>query len=81
LHAAIKSKYLPESNFTANWKDADSPEARVAIAKVSTKKTKEWFKRIDRGEYLGEIIFKYFDQMNGKHLKKMFENLSNWIDK
>lgn len=80
LHVAIKSKYVLESNFTTNWKDSDSPEARVAIAKVSTIKEKEWFKRIDRGEYLGEIIFKYFDQMDDKHLKKMFENLSNWID-
>jgi len=80
LNAAIKSKYLPESKFALNWKEADSPEARAAIAKVSTIKTKEWFKRIDRGEFLGEIIFKYFDQIGDKHLKRMFEALSNWID-
>lgn len=51
---------------------------RQAIGK--TAKDKEWFKRIDRGEFLGSIVFKYFNQIKDKKLKEQLENLSNWVD-
>lgn len=73
---SIKSKY--GQNFPNNWKDQDTLEMRRAIGE--TVKNKEWFKRIDHGEFLGSVIFKFFDQMKGKKLRELLETLSNWID-
>lgn len=86
MKTSIQSKY--KGNFPENWKEADSTEMRTALAATSLsgkKDRKEWFKRIDRGEFLGEIIFKYFDQIKdennqNKHLREMLLNLSKWID-
>ncbi len=79
LEASVKSKYSADQVFPADWKDADSALIRKAIGLAAWKK--EWFKRIDHGEMLGKIIFKYLDAMpDGLHLKKMFTELSNWID-
>lgn len=74
---------LPES-----WRDSETLGLRKAIASASQQKHKKkeekrkaWFKRIDHGEALGEVIFKCFDAMdNTKHLKVMLTNLSDWID-
>jgi len=70
------------------WRNNETPELRKAIASASQQKHKEreekrkaWFKRIDHGEALGEVLFKCFDAMDdSKHLKVMLTNLSNWID-
>ena len=51
---------------------------RQAIGK--TAKEKDWFKRIDHGEFLGSIIFNYFGEMEDKKIKKQLEDLSSWID-
>lgn len=72
---SVKSKYgreLPD-----NWKENDSPEIRKAIGEVA--KENKWFKRIDHGEFLGSVIFKYFDQIKDKRLGKTLQELSNWI--
>lgn len=80
LKDSIKSKY--EGAFPDDFKNTDTPEMRQAMGKASLikKDDKEWFKRIDRGEFLGSIIFKYFDNMKDKKLKEQLEHLSNWID-
>jgi putative ATP-dependent endonuclease of the OLD family len=45
-----------------------------------TAKKKGWFKRIDHGEALGNVIFQYFDGIDEEiHLKKMFTDLSTWV--
>lgn len=39
-----------------------------------------WFKRIDHGEALGKIIFEHWNQIEtDKRIKKMFEDLSEWV--
>ena len=80
LKDSIKSKY--EGAFPDDFKNTDTLEMRQAMGKASLikKDNKEWFKRIDHGEFLGSIIFKYFDNMKDKKLKEQLENLSNWID-
>jgi len=78
LKESIKSKY--KGTFPDEFKNTDTPEMRQAIGKASLVKDKEWFKRIDHGEFLGSIIFKYFDNMKDKKLKEQLEHLSNWID-
>lgn len=79
LEESVKSKYSAGQIFPADWKDTDTPLTREAIGLAAWKK--EWFKRIDQGEMLGKITFRHFDAMqDGLHLKKMFTELSNWID-
>jgi putative ATP-dependent endonuclease of OLD family len=78
-----------EDSLPDSWRDNETPELRKAIASASQQKHKEregkrkaWFKRIDHGEALGEVIFKCFDEMDeAKHLKVMLKSLSDWIDK
>ncbi|MFD2966281.1 ATP-dependent nuclease [Sphingobacterium bambusae] len=81
LEASIKAQFPHGYRFNQNWLEEDTSELRTALAKASVKKDKEWFKRIDHGEFLGSIIFEYFDQINERALlKQNFEGLINWID-
>jgi hypothetical protein len=50
---SVRSRY--GENFPDNWMMSDTFEMRQAIGK--TAKDGEWFKRIDRGEFLGSIVF------------------------
>lgn len=76
LKASIRSRY--EESFPDNFKDSDTLEMRKAIGNASN--AKDWFKRVDHGEFLGNTIFNHFDEMNDKRLKNQLEALSNWID-
>lgn len=78
IKQSIQSHYnkgtLPE-----NWKENDSEDLRKAIG--NTSKKNKWFKKIYLGEFLGDVIFKYFDEMKDeKHIKQMLLRLSTWID-
>ena len=73
---SVKNRY--GGGFPNHWKDSDTIEMRQAIGK--TAKEKDWFKRIDHGEFLGSIIFNYFGEMEDKKIKKQLEDLSSWID-
>lgn len=73
---SVKSNYT--NNFSDNWKDVDAVETRLAIGKAS--KEQKWFKRIDRGEFLGDVILRNLNHMNNKKIKEQLENISNWID-
>ena len=79
LEESVKSKYLAGQVFPIDWRNTDTILIRKALGLAAGKR--EWFKRIDYGETLGKIIFKYFDTMADElHLKKVFTELSNWID-
>lgn len=78
LKDSIESKY--EGVFPNDYKNTNTPEMRRALGKASLIKDKEWFKRIDHGEFLGDIIFKYFYQINDNKIINLLENLSSWID-
>ena len=79
LEESVKSKYSAGQVFPIDWRNTDTVLIRKALGLSAGKR--EWFKRIDYGETLGKIIFKYFDEMADElHLKKMFTELSNWID-
>jgi len=79
IRDSVKARLNTNSQLRDDWKEHDVPEMREALAEAAKKG--EWFKRIDRGEVLGSIIFKYFDQIeDNKALKKQLQNLSNWVD-
>src|SRR5690606_8353505 len=81
LVTSIKEHFPNGYQFSENWLYEDTPQLRTALAKASIKKDKDWFKRIDHGQFLGSTIFKHFDQIDdGKLLKKNFVGLNNWID-
>lgn len=71
-----------------DWRDTETLELRKALAgasqdkhKAREEKRKGWFKRIDHGEKLGELVFRNIDEMdNEKRLKTMLSELSDWID-
>lgn len=79
LESALKNEY---SSLPKDWWNSHSDEeTKTALSKISNQKN-EWFKRIDHGQKLGEIIFGCFDEMNDEiHLKKMLTDLSDWIDR
>ena len=72
-----------------NWKDTENKEIRISLGKASTLKkekkngdfeNKAWFKRIDHGEFLGNIICKNLNELQDKKLGQQIQALSNWID-
>lgn len=76
---AIKEK---DSGFPADWKERDESNVRNALIKSSRNSDNKpsWFKRIDHGEFLGDVIFEYYDEIgHDKHLKKQLNDIINWI--
>lgn len=60
-----------------DWLDNDSSDIREALGLASKDK---WYKRIDHGEFLGSIFFKYLSDMEDAPLKIQLENLSKWVE-
>lgn len=54
-------------------------DLRQAIAKCSTIKGREWFKRIDLGEALGEIVADALPEIPGTDLQSKIQTLETWI--
>jgi putative ATP-dependent endonuclease of the OLD family len=81
---------LPET-----WNTVEDDKIRTALAIASTlkkekiiegiKKTedKAWFKRIDHGMFLGEIICKHVEKniTSNSRIIKQYKDLNNWINK
>jgi len=81
IESAVKEKLPNGFKFDQGWLQVDHPDLRSAISFVSITKNKEWFKRVDLGEFLGDVIFNHFEAMaDTTHLKKTLTTLSNWID-
>lgn len=81
LKQCVEARFPQKTNFPVTWKEQDSVDLRKAISSASVASKKEWFKRIDRGEMLGEIIFKHFSSMgDATPLKKMLCGISEWVD-
>jgi predicted ATP-dependent endonuclease of OLD family len=78
IRESIKSKYSGE--FPTDYLNADSSQMRKALADASLVNDKEWFKRIDHGEFLGDVIFKHISDMDGKSIKNQLDGISCWID-
>lgn len=64
----------------ANLQEKDREDARKKIG-AAAKSKQAWYKNINGGEALGEIIMRYFDGMNDDNpLKKEISELLNWIE-
>lgn len=81
LGESIKACLGSTNKLPNNFLEEDTPQLRNALTKASIKKDKDWFKRIDHGEFLGLTIFNHFDKIKeGTALKRNLEGLNSWID-
>lgn len=60
-----------------SWQD--SQELRNAIGRAAKGKA-SWFKRIDRGERLGEVVCRYIEYIPKTDLAQKMAELRRWID-
>ena len=68
-------------NWSGDINDINSVSGRNALIRASTRRGNAWFKSIGDGEKLGEIIFKYFKQMDAStRLKQQLNSLLDWIE-
>ncbi len=58
----------------------DIERDRIRIAKLSINKDREWYKRIDKAETLGNTIFANWGAVSDCHMKRVWNALSEWID-
>lgn len=62
----------------ATWQQQaapDEPVLRSAIADAAVVKTKEWFKRQDRGEELAAVVIAHLTELAGTHLMTVLDGL------
>ncbi|WP_292945541.1 AAA family ATPase [Olleya sp. UBA1516] len=81
IQDSVKSNFInfyDENEYT--WIDKDCVEIRNVLGAVSVKEKKEWFKRMDHGEVIGDIFFEYIEEISETHIGKQINKLSNWID-
>ena len=56
--------------------DDETKEKSVQLQKIKS----EWYKRIDLGEKLGDIVFECWDEIDDvRKLKKTVNELSTWV--
>jgi predicted ATP-dependent endonuclease of OLD family len=59
---------------------SDCAVDRDRIANLATVAEKEWYKRIDKGEALGGVMFNDWNTISDCHTKRTLTTLSEWID-
>jgi predicted ATPase len=62
-----------------SWLDAGMEESDIRSAFASAAKSNNWFKRVDVGIELGEIVVQYWDAMEGSDLTYKLSALGQWI--
>jgi hypothetical protein len=77
---SIKSHLGGDANLAENGIDEwqDSAALREAIGKAARNST--WFKRIDTGERLGEIVCRYLERVPGTDLAQKIAAVRSWVD-
>lgn len=76
----ISETLLSSVDEIANLQEKDREDARKKIG-AAAKSKQAWYKNINGGEALGEVIMRYFDGMNDDNpLKKEISELLNWIE-
>ena len=57
-----------------------TPDDQKAVGTIAKKKKVEWYKRIDLGELVGNVIFENWQLINSRsRLRKVVDELSNWV--
>ena len=51
----------------------------TAIGSLAKDKKCEWYKRIDRGQRVGDVIFKYYNKLDDCGFIRIMTELQNWV--
>lgn len=87
VNELIKNQY--GNNLPEDWYTKESEEIRIALGEASILKKekksgeiedKAWFKRIDHGEFLGEIWYNSRTEIYETRLGRQLDELSKWIE-
>lgn len=64
-----------------SWYNQESPGLREALGKTAKAQKKEWFKRQDYGQMMGEVILAHYNELvEGCKLKEEIDKITNWMD-
>lgn len=79
IFESMNSKLTSKLVFSENWYETGNNEIRKALGFVFKKNG--WYKRIDHGEAIGDIIFSNWSEIDiSKRTKTIFLELSKWIN-
>lgn len=79
IFESMNSKLTSKLVFSENWYETGNNEIRKALGFVFKKNG--WYKRIDHGEAIGNIIFSNWSEIDiSKRTKTIFLELSKWIN-
>lgn len=79
IFESMNSKLTSKLVFSENWDETGNNEIRKALGFVFKKNG--WYKRIDHGEAIGDIIFSNWSEIDiSKRTKTIFLELSKWIN-
>ncbi|MCL2721684.1 MAG: AAA family ATPase [Treponema sp.] len=77
---SIYSVSTTKPAYTENWYTNESDDVRTQFGNKA--KDKDWYKRIDHGEKIGEIVFDEFNVLgDDKKIKLIFQKLIEWVEK
>jgi len=82
-HSMYDNIYAKQDNkppYSIDWYKNEITNIRHLLG--NNAKKNGWYKKIDSGENIGEILFDVFDTLDEtKKIKQMFQELINWIGK
>jgi predicted ATP-dependent endonuclease of OLD family len=76
VEASISSKL--SDPLSEDWLENDQNEIRIILGNLAKKK--EWFKRIDHGEFLASVCINHRNEMSGSTIHKEIQDLEDWMD-
>ena len=63
------------------WYDNENDSLRKALGKTAQTKKKDWFKRQDYGEMMGNVIMAHYDELPSDcRLKQEIDAIITWMD-
>ena len=68
----------PVNDLSILLQHVDEIVLRDAIGKAAKHKNAAWFKRVDKGKRLGELIARYFDKIQNTPTVTTLRKLENW---
>lgn len=72
----VKTSYTSASDDINKW--VENQDLKTALATAAHKK--EWFKDITKGEKVGDIVAKYWNDIADKDLAKKIQTIRGWVE-
>jgi putative ATP-dependent endonuclease of OLD family len=78
IEYSVKRMYEEFGELPSDWLEVDRREIRCILGKLSNQD--EWFKRIDKGEYLGNVCCRYLFQSKDCRIGQEIASICEWMD-